>query len=355
MTSRRTNSNTSATINPRLAYPPPPPSTHDNPYEYYFPSPPPPSLSSPLNHLSPYDYFSIDDTDDVNDHWHFENPARPLSNSIQITRVRVAVRTGLKVRTSVHSPPFGAGDGTPPPQKTPAASPTTFPSRRVRSFLVFRRDHPKLQTKSISPENWKRTDSLGRESGRGRCWSLLGWRRVVAGAGGWRTDGCPHFKLSVDVTRTRRPFEGAIGAARLPDFASLLAPPGSRIHAVLLDDPRTRQILSGQWTPAAPRQEADSRLTYNEQKKALQKLRKEIYNPLRRISPTVNLYYRGTVVDSNKERNDNGKSCAICLEDFEPKQEVMLTPCKHMFHEECIVPWVKSSGRCPVCRFGISD
>ncbi|KAL6134181.1 hypothetical protein ACLB2K_066414 [Fragaria x ananassa] len=239
MTSRRTNSNTSATINPRLAYPPPP-STHDNPYEYYFPSPPPPSLSSPLNHLSPYDYFSIDDADD---HWHFENPARPLSNTIQIT----------------------------------------------------------------------------------------------------------------GVTRTRRPFEGAIGAAQLPDFASLLAPPGSRIHAVLLDDPRTRQILSGQWTPAAPRQEADSKLTYNEQKKALQKLRKEIYNPLRRISPTVNLYYRGTVVDSDKERNDNGKSCAICLEDFEPKQEVMLTPCKHMFHEECIVPWVKSNGRCPVCRFGMSD
>ncbi|KAL6137882.1 hypothetical protein ACLB2K_063171 [Fragaria x ananassa] len=116
-----------------------------------------------------------------------------------------------------------------------------------------------------------------------------------------------------------------------------------------------RQILSGRWTPAAPRQEADSKLTYNEQKKALPKLRKEIYNPLRRISPTVNLYHRGTVVDSEKERNDNGKSCAICLEDFEPKQEVMLTPCKHMFHEECIVPWVKSNGRCPVCRFGMSD
>ncbi|KAL6130576.1 hypothetical protein ACLB2K_068955 [Fragaria x ananassa] len=54
----------------------------------------------------------------------------------------------------------------------------------------------------ISLENWKKTDSPGRESGRGRCWSLLGWRRAVAGAGGWRTDGDPHFKAGADVRST---------------------------------------------------------------------------------------------------------------------------------------------------------
>ncbi|KAL6218159.1 hypothetical protein ACLB2K_011375 [Fragaria x ananassa] len=73
------------------------------------------------------------------------------------------VRTWLKVRTSVRTPPSGAGDGAPPPQKTPAASPTTFPPRRVHSFLVFRRDHPKLQTKSISLETGKKRTRRGRE------------------------------------------------------------------------------------------------------------------------------------------------------------------------------------------------
>ncbi|KAI3795156.1 hypothetical protein L1987_37805 [Smallanthus sonchifolius] len=52
---------------------------------------------------------------------------------------------------------------------------------------------------------------------------------------------------------------------------------------------------------------------------------------------------------------EDGKSCVVCLDDFEPREMVTLTPCNHMFHENCIVPWVKSHGQCPVCRFVISE
>lgn len=90
-----------------------------------------------------------------------------------------------------------------------------------------------------------------------------------------------------------------------------------------------------------------------EQNKALENLRKQIYNPnSKRITTRINLYYRDTPVNPKEiDNEEDGKRCAICLEDFERGQEVMITPCKHMFHEECIVPWAKSNAQCPVCRF----
>ncbi|PAV22068.1 zinc finger 364 [Pyrrhoderma noxium] len=51
--------------------------------------------------------------------------------------------------------------------------------------------------------------------------------------------------------------------------------------------------------------------------------------------------------------------CAVCKEQFdakaaEPSEQIVITlPCKHAFHEGCILPWLKSSGTCPVCRFAL--
>ena len=50
------------------------------------------------------------------------------------------------------------------------------------------------------------------------------------------------------------------------------------------------------------------------------------------------------------------KDCAVCKDQFQlntedPAEQVVVTlPCKHPFHEPCIMPWLKSSGTCPVCR-----
>ncbi|TDL28094.1 hypothetical protein BD410DRAFT_782054 [Rickenella mellea] len=53
------------------------------------------------------------------------------------------------------------------------------------------------------------------------------------------------------------------------------------------------------------------------------------------------------------------KDCAVCKDQFsinpeEPDNAVVVTlPCKHPFHEQCILPWLKSSGTCPVCRHAL--
>ncbi|PWA57386.1 zinc finger, RING/FYVE/PHD-type [Artemisia annua] len=84
------------------------------------------------------------------------------------------------------------------------------------------------------------------------------------------------------------------------------------------------------WTrPTQQARRLDSELSPEEQRESIKMLKKEIYNPI-------------------------PKKIIQRLEEFEPKEVVMGTPCNHRFHEDCISPWVKSHGGCPVCRFSFT-
>ncbi|CAN0897456.1 E3 ubiquitin-protein ligase Iruka [Linum grandiflorum] len=113
--------------------------------------------------------------------------------------------------------------------------------------------------------------------------------------------------------------------------------------------------VSGSQTPSLS---SGSKLTEEEQDRALKKLRREVYTPpLPPLGSRLCLYYRDRYADAGNAKlaEEGGKRCAVCLEDFEAKEEVRLTPCEHMFHEDCIVPWVKTNGNCPVCRCSLYD
>lgn len=109
----------------------------------------------------------------------------------------------------------------------------------------------------------------------------------------------------------------------------------------------------------SPPSELESRFTKEEQEGCLSKLRKVmIFNPhlsniVRRMGMKNKTDGTNQSGESRNFQDTDGRRCAICLDDFDSKQFVMLTPCDHMFHEDCIVPWVKSQGKCPVCRFVI--
>ncbi|SCM24286.1 E3 ubiquitin-protein ligase, putative [Plasmodium chabaudi chabaudi] len=55
------------------------------------------------------------------------------------------------------------------------------------------------------------------------------------------------------------------------------------------------------------------------------------------------------------ERAQELESCAICREEYKENDEVhRITDnerCRHVFHCDCIIPWLKERNSCPTCRF----
>ncbi|KAK8834556.1 hypothetical protein M9Y10_011915 [Tritrichomonas musculus] len=42
--------------------------------------------------------------------------------------------------------------------------------------------------------------------------------------------------------------------------------------------------------------------------------------------------------------------CSICLDQFEEGTNIIILPCKHAFHPDCLSPWLKIHSECPSCR-----
>ncbi|PKA58584.1 E3 ubiquitin-protein ligase RING1 [Apostasia shenzhenica] len=57
--------------------------------------------------------------------------------------------------------------------------------------------------------------------------------------------------------------------------------------------------------------------------------------------PTIKISQRHLRGDSH---------CPVCKEKFELGSEAREMPCKHLYHSDCIIPWLSQHNSCPVCR-----
>lgn len=57
--------------------------------------------------------------------------------------------------------------------------------------------------------------------------------------------------------------------------------------------------------------------------------------------------------EGDEELNPSGDSCVVCFEPYKPNDIVRILTCKHVFHRNCIDPWILARGTCPMCKCDI--
>ena len=46
----------------------------------------------------------------------------------------------------------------------------------------------------------------------------------------------------------------------------------------------------------------------------------------------------------------DSRDCSICQCEFEPDERILEMPCKHVYHHDCLLPWLQQTSTCPECR-----
>ncbi|KXX82136.1 E3 ubiquitin-protein ligase RING1-like [Madurella mycetomatis] len=58
-------------------------------------------------------------------------------------------------------------------------------------------------------------------------------------------------------------------------------------------------------------------------------------------------------VDDQMLGPEGKAECTICIDQISRGDEVAVLPCKHWYHHECVVLWLKEHNTCPICRMPI--
>ncbi|XP_077102038.1 RING finger protein 150a [Siphateles boraxobius] len=60
-----------------------------------------------------------------------------------------------------------------------------------------------------------------------------------------------------------------------------------------------------------------------------------------------------TIRKGDTETESDFDNCAVCIEDYKPNDVVRILPCRHVFHKNCVDPWLQDHRTCPMCKMNI--
>jgi hypothetical protein len=73
-------------------------------------------------------------------------------------------------------------------------------------------------------------------------------------------------------------------------------------------------------------------------------VRVQVPSPFYEIDITKVNYY------SYDAASPDSETCVVCLEPYRTEDPVMRLYCGHLYHRECVSPWLNTNGACPTCR-----
>ena len=53
--------------------------------------------------------------------------------------------------------------------------------------------------------------------------------------------------------------------------------------------------------------------------------------------------------------SSDSRCCSVCKEDYQEGERLKQLPCKHTFHKECVVQWLRRSRKCPICSASVGE
>jgi hypothetical protein len=57
----------------------------------------------------------------------------------------------------------------------------------------------------------------------------------------------------------------------------------------------------------------------------------------------------------NNNQNQNKETCTICLQEFKNSEKILVLPCKHYFHIDCIKNWFEKNLTCPLDNLSLRN